>query len=312
MYTVPEEVPQAFDPYLPYGPDNYPPATEQKAFLHQAFLEAAGKPDPARFLNGPHANSFKDILSDVEGFIHEVNPSFTPEYIMPYAFQSPRVQRMTEDMEPHETLALGTIRRHKNQRIADIASYIGPKLADQVIPRGVLDEPEYCYQGQEWSDYNAQRFCANACIRMVFNGIAGWHPREDVFAQEVINKYGRHVIDGSEYRKLFATDVFQEATGKRVTSIELLGADIKTIGAIAMRMKQRAPESNVLSIVSISSENATKDTWHECLLLGANAKGIVCNDPKDSMKKPRKIIPHRNFAERWAMTYNYAQIFIAQ
>lgn len=302
----------SFDPGEFYGPENRPPYEEQEAFLHHALLEAAYIDDPTRFAKGPFGEHFATILEGIDSGLRQLDPEFTPEYLMPYSYQSPTTRDMSGDLEPDERIALRRLKEERDKRINDLATKtIGPHVVDQIIPRGVLDEPAYRYQGQHWKDYESQRACANACFRMVFEGITGFDVYEDILAEQMIKKRGHSIVADSEYRKIFGTEVFNEVSDKHVQSIELMGADIKAIGTIAMRIKQRNADAKVFSVITLGSERASKDVWHQCVLLGADARSIICHDPGTLQKRPARLLPREDFVKRWAVAHNRAQIFIS-
>lgn len=311
MSIATEEWPD-FDPGEFYSRENRPPREEQDAFLHFALLEAAQINDPARYAKGPFGEHFATILEDIDKGLQELGPDFTPEYLMPYDYQSQIVRAMSGELEPDERLRLGRLQEERNKRINELATNtIGPRVMDQIIPRGVLNQPGYRYQGQHWKGYESQRACANACFRMVFQGITGFDVSEDILASQMIKKQGNSIVADSEYRKIFDTEVFNEVSDKHVQSIELMGADIKAIGTIALRMKQRNADAKVFSVVTLGSERASRDVWHQCVLLGADASGIICHDPGTLQKRPARILPRDEFVKRWAIAHNRAQIFIS-
>lgn len=310
--SIATEVWSGFDPDEFYGPENQPPREVQNAFLRYALMETEDIDDPARFLKGPYAQNFTDILKDVNDGLSQINPSFTPEYLMPFGYRSPAVQLLCSELNSNERVRLERLQTKRDEQITNLAqNNIGPAIMNQVVPRGVLDEPAYRYQGQDWKDFESQRACANACFRMVFQGITGFDVREDVVANNMRRSHGHSLVADSEYRKILATDVFTEVSDKHVQVIDLMGADIKSIGTIAMRIKQRNSDAKVFSVITLGSARASKDVWHQCVLLGATAKGIICNDPAAIDKMPARILPHEKFAERWAIAHNRAQIFIS-
>lgn len=311
MSTQTEAWPE-FDPGEFYGPQNQPPLLEQEAFINDALLEAEHIEDPARYLKGPFNQHFSKICQDIDGFIREVNPKLTPEFIMPFGYRSREVQQMEGELKPEERIALGDLQRERDARIRRLASdVIAPVVMDQVIPKGVLDEPAYRWQGQHWRDYSSGRACANACFRMTLNGIAGFDVQEHIVARGMIRHRGNAVVPDSEYRKIFATDVFKETTNKRVISFELAGADLKAIGSIAMRIKQRNEDAKVFSTLILGSDRASKDTWHHNVLLAADARGVICHDPAAADKLPARILRREDFIKRWSIAHNRAQIFIS-
>jgi hypothetical protein len=301
-----------FNPAEFYGPENQPPRDEQQTFLRHALLEAAEIDDPASFKKGPYGQQFTDILRKIQDGLRQVNPTFTAETLMPFGYQSEQARRRAADFEPEERTALVNLNLQRHHQIANLAKHhIGPALVSQILPRGVLDEPAYHYQGENWGDFESARACANACFRMVFEGITGFSLREDTVAASMHRQHGSHVVADAEYRKLFATDVFYEASDKHVRSIEIMGADIKTIGMIAMRLKERNNDAKIFSIVALSSENGGRDVEHRCVLLGTNAKGVICHDPAAKDKLPARILSHEDFTRRWAITQNRTQIFFS-
>lgn len=303
-----------FNPTEPYGVDNYPPEHEQRGFMRAALEEAAQLPDPARHLKGPFAADFEHILRETDIALRSLNPSYTPEHLMPWAYRSEPVRSYVDrlardDIDTYRKLTgIGTNRNAQLRKLG--TAKIGPALEGQVIEPGTLDVPPYHHQGEHWKDPRNARACANACFRMVFDGVAGWSPQEDIVAHEATEKHGSHVIEDADYRKLFATEVFQEAVGKRVQSFEIMGASLKAIGAIALGVKQRNSNAKIFSVVSIRSQNASPGAWHQSVLLAAEPHAITIHNPSASAG-PERTISRKDFYEYWAATHNRAQIFIS-
>lgn len=303
-----------FNPLEPYGVDNYPPEREQLSFMRAALEEADQLPDPARYLKGPFATDFEHILRETDIALRALNPTYTPEHLMPWAYRAEPVRsyvdRLARD-NANAYRALTAVGTNRNRQIWELSTAkIGPALADQIIEPGTLDTPPYHYQGEHWKDQRNARACANACFRMVFDGIAGWSPREDIVADEVTKKHGSHIIEDVDYRKLFATEIFQETVGKHVQSFEIMGSSLKAIGGIALGVKRRNPEAKVFSVISIRSQNASVNTWHQNLLLAAEPHSISVHNPSASAG-PERVISRKDFYAYWATAHNRAQIFIS-
>ena len=113
MSIATEEWPD-FDPGEFYSRENRPPREEQDAFLHFALLEAAQINDPARYAKGPFGEHFATILEDIDKGLQELGPDFTPEYLMPYGYQSQIVRAMSVELEPDERLRLGRLPEIRN------------------------------------------------------------------------------------------------------------------------------------------------------------------------------------------------------
>lgn len=300
-----------FDSLEPYSLDNQPSHNDQVAFFHNALLESAGAVDPTKYMRGPWANDFTDILQDVAQRLRALGPNVTPEYIMPLSYQSHAVREAIKDMNDEPLKRIVHLRDMRTERVERLGvETIGPHIMQQILEPGVLNTPPYAYQGEHW-DGDSPRACANACFRMVFEGITGWKPYEDVIAQQMIDHHGSHIVDDSEYHKIFATDIFSEITSRRVRTVEIIGADLRTIGNIALRLKQKGPDTQVYSIVSLGSQSAARDVWHTCVLTGADETEVICHDPGSTKGCADKAIRKTDFARRWAITYNRAQIIVA-
>ena len=282
-------------------------------FMPRALDEAAGMPDPARHLEGALAPDFRQILGAADSALRAVNPTLTPEYLMPWGYQSPYVQRHKPTLPSEQRTALDSIAIARSEQIRYLhAGKITNTITGQTIAEGVLDVPPYCYQGQEWRDQRAERLCSNACFRMIFAGIAGWRPDEHRIAQSMIQKRGHHIVEDAEYRKVLATDAFQELSGKHVQSMEIMGATLKLIGNIALGFKKRDPGAQVFAELSIGSFVNTPTVWHRCILRAAGPEGVVINDPKVNPPEAGTVIDPSKFQLHWAFAHNRAQIFVAR
>jgi hypothetical protein len=301
-----------FDPHAPCGFDNFPPIVEQYRFFQHALLEAEGQEDETRHRYGPLIGGFKAILNDVQSQLTALDQTLTPEHLMPISYQSPEVRRELAGRPrelQHELRNIQALRFSETDKLVDetLIEY----LSKQEIPRGIFDTPPYCKQGDSWDDFRSSMTCANACFRMVFGGITGWVPSEEVVAESFIARNGSSIVDDSEYQKLFKTETFGEISDKKVNILDITGADFTVIGQVSSHMKQRLPEAKVYAVASLASATASRDIWHANVILKTTDTAVICHDPSVVNGRPYKRIPRDVFARRWAGSFNRVQLFVA-
>ena len=300
-----------FDPYTPYGIDNHPPIAEQYGFFHYALLEASNQADETRYRQGPFMGGFKAILTDVQSRLTALDPKLTPEHLMPLSYQRPAVRAELEEKPwtlKRELRSIQSFRFRETDRLVD--EILAERLSGQGIPRGTLDVPPYCKQGDSWDDARSNMTCANACFRMVFGGVTGWVPSEAVVAESYAASTGSPIVDDSEYQKLFKTEIFAEISDKKVSTIEVFGADFASIGQIASRVKEHAPTAEVYAVASLASATASRDIWHASVILETTDTHVICHDPSGVNGNPYKQIPREVFTRRWAGALNRVQLFV--
>lgn len=303
-----------FDPYAPYGVDNYPPAAEQYGFFHYALLESYGLATITRERQGPIFDGFKAMLADVDERLSAIHPALTPEYLMPICYQSQEVQRDLRNAPREIYGKINELRSFRfRQTDALIDGFLTEHLRPQEIQSGMLDVPPYCRQGDGWKDGRASMTCANACFRMVFGGVTGWTPNERVVAESFIKQQGTPIVHDSDYHKIFETNIFTEISDKKVSIIEIVGADLAVINLVTSIARQRSTEDvQVYCVASLSSATASRDIWHASVILEATESHVMCHDPSGVNGRPYKMIPKDDFITRWAGALNRVQLYIAR
>lgn len=302
-----------FDPYAPYSIDNYPPNSEQYGFFRYALLESYGLATVTRERQGPIFDGFKALLEDIDERLYELHPALTPEYLMPMCYQSEKVRRDLRDAPDEIYRGLNELRRLRfEQTDVLVDGFLSEYLKPQEIVTGRLDVPPYCRQGDGWKDGRASMTCANACFRMVFGGIAGWTPSEEVVAKSFIEQQGTPIVHDSDYHKIFDTNIFTEICDKEVSAIEVVGADFAVIDRVASITRKHSSDAQVYCVASLSSATATRDIWHASVILEATESHVICHDPSGVNGRPYKMIPKDEFIYRWAGALNRVQIFIAR
>jgi hypothetical protein len=298
------------DPTIRLSQESYPPRAVQARFFEDALGQSAQSEAISRHVCGPYYNNFNAIASEVDGRIKELDPTLTPEHIMPLAYQSNEVR---EKIASGGELVYGLKRvaKHRQELLDKVATdNITPVLRTQQISSGSLDEPPYYRQQEDWKDYRAARGCANACFRMIFGAITGWTPLESAVAESLEARYGTPIVDDSVYNGIYGTEAFKEICDRKVRSIEIIGADFETIQNLTIKLKQRQPEVKVYCTLSLASRNTDKSAWHSCVLLGAADDQVAYHDPSSFLGGANITECYDTFAARWAAAYNRALLTI--
>ena len=303
---------QEYDPLLNYSVDNYPPSAEQAEFFKHALLEGETVERPSKLIRGPLYDDFMKILQDVDARIKEVDPEFTAEHIVPQSYQSREARIAVHQLETEQKRALYKIAASKIASLQRFA--VGEKgsiLREQTISSGSLDVPHYAQQREDWDHGDSARGCANACFRMVFGSITGWAPSQAAVSESLADHYGSSIVDDSVYAGMYQTEVFHEICDKDVVTIELIGADFKTIDTLASRLKQKRPDGEVYCTINLASRTAGADVWHTCVLLEAGGGTVTYHDPSNQNGGAYRQSSDSDFLRRWAVSYNRAVLTIA-
>lgn len=290
-----------------------PSLEAQSEFFRSAFMEGAAFDKGSPLRKGPYYDDFVEIMQLIGEKGKAVDPDFTPEWIMAPAYQGRDVQTTLVTLDEEAIMKLIFM---KNLRFNLLESLTQNKLLSaiktQEIPDGYLDVPPYCYQG-EGADYlDARHGCTNACFRMIFSAINGWTPSETVVAEQLRKQYTTAIVDDAVYSNVYDTQVFSEISDCRVKTADYIGADLDRIYAQVRNVKTKLPLAKVYCMVTLESNTAGKNTWHKCILLGANKESqeVICHDPSQTEGGAHKIESYERFTERWATAYNRAQLVI--
>lgn len=306
------EQPALFDPHLPYSAENYPPFMEQYGFFRHALLEAADQKAAARDYKGPLFENFRAILARAHASLIRLDPSLTPEALTPNAYQDTNLKVSLANKPSIVQKGIKDIKTIKTQQIDSlIDSRLLGQISTQHIAPAAFDTPPYTRQGDDWNNLWSARACANACFRMVFGGIAGWVPNERVVGQNLLQHHGSGIVADSEYHKLLKTPVFSEICSKRVSVLDIIGADLRCLETTAIKIRRQVPAAQLYCVVSLASATSNRDIWHANVILEADDSAVTVHDPSGIDGLPHKRIPKDDFVRRWAMALNRAQIYVA-
>jgi hypothetical protein len=284
-----------------------PSLYEQAVFFQRALAEAESQPDTTRYREGSVFGEFREILNAVNAKLEETDATLTPEHLIAFNYMSDEAQ----DVCLSNTQDINVIKEFRFEQIDKLVDdSLLERLSKQNIAEGTLDIPPYCKQGDGWDDARVQRGCMNACFRMVTAGLTGLELNEGVVAEKLITHRGSHVVDDTEYQKLLRTDSFQALSGKKVSIIDVMGADFSTINQISSVVRNRCLDAQVYAIASLTS-TAGRDIWHACLLLNTTETDVICHDPQKLMGRACSPIPRTEFTQRWAGALNRVQLVIA-
>jgi hypothetical protein len=287
---------------------------DRSEFLGRAFRQIETVTPAMRTLRGPFCGEFLTVMHDTADALRLIDPSLTPEYLFNDSYKSREVRLATRGLDTGTQQQIGEVRQQRSDKLEKVAGVMGPVITHQSITEGALDATPYYRQGEEPYEESRQG-CALAAFRMVFGGIAGWSPSEANFARHLKAYYNTSVVEDETYLKLFSTEAFRQLSGKRVASINIIGADLAYINKNAEKIKTQHPGTEVYAVASLASldeKNTLKDdVWHKAVLLSADEYGVRCNDPSKENGGAQKLISHSDFIRRWVATSNSARLVIA-
>ena len=290
---------------------NSPPLADQYDLFRDALHEASHLENNTRGLKGPLFDSFKTILSETEAQLKELNPTYTPEYLMPSLYQSDTVREYVKRLPDEAREKLWKINKFRTDQTTTLAeTLLTTRLARQGIRKGTLDIPPYCQQGDGWNHEMVPSACANACFRMVFGGITGWTPNEAAVAENFIEQTGSPLAEDYKYHNLFETPTFEEISGKAVKVLDIVGADFTMIEEMMTRFRKDTPITQIYAVVSLASDAPLIKAWHTNILLYTTDTHVICHDPSDTLGRSHKKIGRGIFTERWATALNKVQLYL--
>ncbi len=295
-----------------YDAANYPPSEVQAEFFRYALAEGAELPEVTRRLTGPLYSDFLSIMELTNTALNAIDSNFTPEYIMPDAYQSPEVRGALIARPIEVRWQLRKLAEARLGQLEELgASKNATALSEQQLSETLLEVPQYCPQVDGWKDYRTMKSCTNACFRMVFGGVSGWTPEQTPLSNELVDRYGTVVVDDVVYTNIYHTEIFKEICQREVVNLEIVGADFQAIDKIVSKIKLKHPQASAYCTINLSSNSGDRAIWHSVVLLGTEGKSVVFHDPGVANGGAFHKLSYADFARRWAVTYNRAQLTIA-
>lgn len=285
-----------------------PPLEIQSEFLRIALEQGEGLGYKPKVVKGPFLDDFSGVMEHVGQKLKELHPSLTPEYVMPDGYQSPEVKMRISGMKPRISTGIRKLRDERRRLIDQLVEEkISPTLETQTLPAETLSVPPYLSQTKNGAD------CVGACFRMVFEGVTGWAPPQDLLNKHLRLRHNNVKVDDEVLMGIFQTDAFKAMSDKKVTAYELMGTDLAQIGRLSTKVKDRWPESDVFCTVYQSSRTVSdSNILHHNVLLEADGEKVVTHDPRSDVCGPFYEQSYEEFADRWAVSYNRAHLVVAK
>jgi hypothetical protein len=286
--------------------------------LSMGFESTAASEYLGRNREGPLFNeAFLPELVKIDKGLKAIHPSLTPEYLASPSYYSPEVRanawQLQEEYKAYEKLE--ELRKKRISGLVEVAREVtGPLLSRQQLEKGQLDEPPYIPQfnkGDALKDSDAAMSCAAACFRMVLADLSGYQVSRLAVFQALEMQFGSFLVDNFKYLNFYHSQALADATGRQITTVNIMGADFETLGKISNMTRRRQKYAKIYCVASVASTANAKSIVHQVILLDADKTNVYCHDPSPSSGAPRRRISKPDFAEKWAINYNHAMLIIA-
>lgn len=293
-----------------------PSIEQQRKLFDTAFDQSQTVELCARLVKGPWFEDFDRVKEETDAALEAIDSRLTPECLMDARYQDPRVRYLLQGLSRQNRQQIELAKYNRIGQLRNLgATSIASALSAQTLPEDVLNPTPYAYQGENWSHNEVKSACGLAAFRMVFGAIAGWKPAEHVVASRLMGWHNSVIVEDSVFAKLFSTDAFREASGKKVAAIDIIGADLDYIGMFAQKLKAGRPNLEAYGVLTFGARGEHNrnhdDRLHKVVLLGADERGIVCHDPSPENGGERLVLDADLIADRWAIANNHARIFVA-
>lgn len=286
------------------------------------FEETAKAKYYGRRITGPFVGDFKSELEVFSDLVADIDPALTPQYLASSMYYTDAMRFTLRRVEGGEyggvASSLDYLRREREVAMNKLASgVIMPAIKLQTVADGLLAQPSFLVQGDRVATrfgtqaIEARQGCANACFRMVCGDILGQPIAHQTVVDQLKRSFLDHKIENHEYLNFFHSEAMAEASGKKIDTIDILGADLSIVAAIASKAGEKWPDSKTYCIVPLGSETA-RSIVHQGVLLWADSDNVCYHDPSDKHGQASRIIPKEDFVRRWSLGLNQAMIVIAR
>lgn len=279
--------------------------------LKDLFIQPAGEGAIKR-VQGMHLAPFNDHLQRMYEKVQAFDPQLGMDCFAGMYYQSPQTKAVVESHSPREKAEFRDITRTHRQGLRTVVNDLVAETSHFTLERGLLAIPSY--ESQTGGDIGT-RECFNACFRMVFNSLTDLDTTQDEVRIALNSSVGIGPIDDEEYLKVFADPRFQEMSGRKCRVVSLIGTDLGVLDKTVRAVKQRQPDANVYSIVSLLSEGVLagdlNTVWHTGVLLYADDDHVIMHDPNERIGRRGRNFPKKDFLQRWGSTFNRAHLVIA-
>jgi hypothetical protein len=283
----------------------------QLQFYGSILADSVERPFGGKRATGVFQDRIRSDLRVIDDLLQqEINPSFTPEYLMPQAYRPFEITSILKQLSPEKAVAFAALRQLRADAAADFAKrQVEPHLRSQWLAPGLLDNPPFFGQGDSNVRTISQQACLNACTRMFLAAlIPDFQPSELALTRA----YGNAIVKDEEYLKILESPECAAKSGCKIRIYSLMGIDFETIAEIARKAKEKQQGTRCYAVVSMLSETAGNlGVWHNVVLLAADQGTVTVHDPAARLPRANRVMDKADFAYRWSATYNRAHIIRA-
>jgi hypothetical protein len=282
---------------------------ERHDILEQMVQEASHNIYEGRYGGGPYKKLFVPIIENINASLNEIDPRLTYDALHISDYQNTETKAVLRTLPSYERYIIEDLARYRYLASANVAESTWDKDKQQIIPLGLLDQPE------RTGGDNA-RGCAVAAFRMVYQGITGHFvgERELRFLMNMVHDE-EFVID-EEYLKLLETSAFKKEYGIQVQSLQFMGMNLDAIRTIAERKKSQHNDVKIYIVANLSTasyrdsaSDIAKRIQHRVVLYGSDEESVYVRDPNHPGKNE---MDKQTFCYRWAITQNSGYLVIAK
>ncbi len=291
-------------------PANLPERTPRQVWAKvftEAFFEAKHVQPAPRTLAGPMAADITAVLEETSDRLLELDPSYTPEYIMPDEYRSPSARlamnQIFKDRKDHY-VQIYEIREAKLSALRDLAFMRYEETAKQELPAGRLTVPPFIKQ-------RAHQDCALSAFAMVVQDLISEDAYQGLY-DGLSNVHGTGLMEDETYLKMLQSDAIRRKTGIEVQTLSMFGADIGFVDKITEKIKERIPEARIYCVLSLVSNGLgarAGGVWHNNILLDATGRHINVHDPKH---RGEMEYGKPDFTTRWTQAYGRCHLVIVE
>jgi len=263
-------------------------------------------PNLIKNVKGKHAPSFEKIVRDIEEELKDVQSGLHPSALHGILYREKDVQNQIDGLGGWKGLKINELAGKKIDLLEANAVNVIPLAGTDMIESHVLDKPRYLTQEDG-------KQCSNAVFRMVYEGVTGVALSEADVQRLVEKHFGQELIMDMGYGAVFSSEYVRSEYGVLATVVHFMGMDLKTIGAIAKKAKEKNPERKVHVVLNMRSEvDGGKRVQHRNVLLSAGYDDVYVYDPKKPRGPMGRKLSREEFYQRWAATSNSGYLVISE
>lgn len=271
-------------------------------FFDAAFAETRGQPYAGKNIVGPLKDQFGEHIAQIKRRLAAIDSSLPLEVLQPDFYQDPGIKKLLRSLDLRQQRRIWDLSYDLSAGHNLLAINLWSLQQDDIIGPGTLDQPRYLRQKDSTR-------CANAALRMLFQGITGEAVSESAVDPE---RYWLKYRHDREYLNIFHSQRFREQYGMSVQTICFSGMTLETLGKLAGKIKAADSARKVFVVTALETETAEdKRIQHRSVLLGAEGDEVILHDPAPGVGEAARRIAKQEFCRRWAATQNSGYMVIA-